>query len=292
MDNPSATPCPKCGSPRRADAPLGMCAACLWRGLDDLDEVLPSEEKGPDQEKVGLLPVPGHTVLAELARGGIGIVYRARQHAPAREVALKMLLPHQLGSSEMRARFQIEIRACAVLNHPAILPVYEVGESDGQPFFTMKLASGGTLAERAEAYRGRWRDIAELVATLADAVQFAHARGVLHRDLKPGNVLFDEEERPYLSDFGLAKFTQESDTTAFTRSLATLGTPHYLAPEVAAGGAKHATTASDLYALGAVFYESIAGRPHSSPRVSMPCCARLPKKNPPESNFRNLKSAD
>lgn len=99
MDNPSATPCPECGSPHRADAPLGMCAACLWRGLDDLDDVLPPEEKRFDQEKAGLLPVPGHTVLAELARGGMGIVYRARQHAPAREVALKMLLPHQLGSN-------------------------------------------------------------------------------------------------------------------------------------------------------------------------------------------------
>lgn len=215
----------------------------------------------PSPRTLGLFAVPGHSVTAELARGGMGIVYRARQLTPARDVALKMLLPHQLGSAGMRARFQVEVRACALLDHPAILPVYEVGETDGQPFFTMKLATGGSLAERRDGLRGRWREIAELVTILAEAVQFAHTHGVLHRDLKPGNVLFDEAGRPYLSDFGLAKFTAEGDAAAFTRTLATLGTPNYLAPEIAAGSARQATTASDIYGLGAILYELLAGCP-------------------------------
>lgn len=253
--------CPTCQLPLRAGDAPGFCAACLWRGLSDDGAEGNPVSTTPEGAAPGLFAVPGHSVIAELARGGMGIVYRARQHAPARDVALKMLLPHQLGSWDMRARFQVEVRACALLDHPAILPVYEVGEVDGQPFFTMKLATGGTLAERQRGLRGCWREIAELCATLADAVQFAHAHGVLHRDLKPGNVLFDEAGRPYLSDFGLAKFTAESDAAAFTRSLATLGTPNYLAPEVAAGGAGRATTASDTYGLGAVLYELLAGRP-------------------------------
>ncbi len=253
--------CAVCQTPRRpGDAP-GFCAACLWSGLSEDGLEGPSEAPLPALQKPGLFTVPGHSVTAELARGGMGIVYRARQHAPARDVALKMLLPHQLGSAGMRARFQVEVRACALLDHPAILPVYEVGETDGQPFFTMKLATGGSLAERRDGLRGRWREIAELVTTLAEAVQFAHTHGVLHRDLKPGNVLFDEAGRPYLSDFGLAKFTAEGDAVAFTRTLATLGTPNYLAPEIAAGSARQATTASDIYGLGAILYELLAGRP-------------------------------
>jgi WD40 repeat protein/tRNA A-37 threonylcarbamoyl transferase component Bud32 len=211
----------------------------------------------------GGVEIPGHDVLEELARGGMGIVYRARQHETARTVALKTLLPQQLGAPEMRQRFRLEARAIARLEHPSILPVYQVGEHDGMPFFTMKLASGGSLAERQKQFRGRFRGVAELMATLADAVQFAHDRGVLHRDLKPGNILFDEAGRPYVSDFGLAKFTQDLDpaTPALTLSLSMLGTPQYLAPEIATGGPRAATTAADLYSLGAILYELLAGQP-------------------------------
>jgi len=133
-----------------------------------------SDTENANVDSQSLLQIPGHLVIQELARGGMGIVYRARQLEPEREVALKMLLPHQLGSAEMRERFRLEIRAIAALDHPAILPVFHVGQKDGLPFFTMKLAAGGTLAQRREQYGGDWRAIAELMATLADAVQFAH----------------------------------------------------------------------------------------------------------------------
>jgi WD40 repeat protein len=205
------------------------------------------------------MPVAGHEIMGEIARGGMGIVYRARQLDPRRTVALKMLLPQQLGSAEMAERFRLEARALAELDHPAILPVYQVGEHDGLPFFTMKLATGGTLAERRARLAGQCRAVAALMAELADAVQFAHERGVLHRDLKPGNILFDEKDRPYVSDFGLAKLAgNDSD---LTRSVDFLGTPLYVAPEIATRSARYATTASDIYGLGAVLYELLAGRP-------------------------------
>ncbi|MCI0536195.1 MAG: WD40 repeat domain-containing serine/threonine protein kinase [Verrucomicrobiales bacterium] len=195
----------------------------------------------------------------EIARGGMGIVYRAWQKEPGREIALKMLLPHRVNSPGMAERFRLEDRALSDLEHPAILPVYQVGEHEGLPYFTMKLASGGTLAQRKAEFVGDWRAIAELVATLADAVQFAHQRGVLHRDLKPGNILFDEGGRAYVSDFGLAKLIDAE--TDLTRTADFLGTPHYVAPEVASRSARSAIISSDIYSLGAIFYELLAGRP-------------------------------
>src|SRR5688500_6727471 len=207
----------------------------------------------------GLFNIPGYEVQAEIARGGMGIVYRALQLEPRREVALKMLLPHQVTAAGMLERFRLQARAIAALEHPAILPVYHVGGSSTLPFFTMKLAIGGTLAQRKDRFAGKWQQIAELMATLADAVQFAHERGVFHRDLKPGNVLFDDAGRAYVSDFGLAKLVgTESD---LTRSADFLGTPHYVAPEVAARSSRSATTASDIYSLGAILYELLTGRP-------------------------------
>jgi len=204
--------------------------------------------------------VPGHEIMEELGRGGMGVVYRAHQLTPSREVALKMLLPLDSGQAELRARFQQEARALAELEHPAILPLYQVGEAEGLPYFTMKLAGGGTLAARL-AVEGRWsaRSSAELIALLADALHHAHLHGVIHRDLKPGNILFDEAGRPYLADFGLAKL--EDALASFSRSAGVLGTPAYLAPEIASFGARSATTVSDVYGLGAVLYELLTGRP-------------------------------
>jgi serine/threonine protein kinase/WD40 repeat protein len=203
--------------------------------------------------------LPGHEVIEEIARGGMGIVYRARQLDPRRTVALKMLLPQMLASPEMAERFRLEVRTLTELEHPAILPVHQTGEHDGLPFFTMKLATGGTLAQHKESFAGDWRQIAELVATLADAVQFAHERGVLHRDLKPANILFDEQNRPYVSDFGLAKLA--NDDMQLTRSVDFLGTPHYVPPEIATRSARQATTASDIYSLGAILFELLSGNP-------------------------------
>ena len=251
--------CKTCGRPIREDGLGGLCASCMMRLVLEDPGTQPADKTRPEQTSGGSMEIPGYRVRGEIARGGMGIVYRALQEEPRREVALKMLLPHQVSSPGMLERFRLEARAVAALEHPAILPVYNVGEHNRLPYFTMKLASGGSLAQRKEEFAGDWRRIAELVAKLADAVQFAHERGVLHRDLKPGNVLFDEADRPYVSDFGLAKLTDaESD---LTRSVDLLGTPHYVAPEVAARSAKEATTASDIYSLGAILYELLAGHP-------------------------------
>lgn len=249
-----AAVCPSCHSLLPPGRLAGLCPACAWASLMADDESAPVPTGGP-----ALMRLAGYDLLEEIARGGMGIVYRARQIDPTREVALKMLLPHQTGVTVLAERFRLEARTLAELEHPAILPVYQAGEHDGMPFFTMKLATGGTLAQRRGALRGRWRDVAELIATVADAVQFAHEHGVLHRDLKPGNILFDECDRVFVGDFGLAKLV---DTGAdLTRSAEFLGTPHYVAPEVAARCAQAATTASDIYSLGAVLFELLAGRP-------------------------------
>ena len=255
--------CPACGQALPANRLAGLCPACTWKSLSDFSpedqevETVASRQTAPSEPL--LMRVPGYDIISEIARGGMGIVYRARALDPQRTVALKMLLPHQLGSAGMAERFRLEVRALTELEHPAILPVYHVGEHDGLPFFTMKLATGGTLAERKAEFAGDSRRIAELMVTLADAVQFAHEHGVLHRDLKPGNVLFDDAGRAYVSDFGLAKLA--SAQTGLTRSIDFLGTPHYVAPEIASSSAQRATTASDVYALGAILYELLSGKP-------------------------------
>ncbi len=206
-----------------------------------------------------ILDVPGHIVTAEIARGGMGIVYRATQLEPRREVALKMLLASQVGIQHLRDHFLLEARAIARLDHPNILPIYHLGEYEGVPFFTMKLATAGSLHQRRTRYRAQWTLIAEHMAILADAVSYAHQRGVLHRDLKPGNVLFDESNRPYVTDFGLARvFEPGREVVAEGTHL--VGTPRYMSPEVIAGGADAATTSSDVYALGLIFYELMAQR--------------------------------
>lgn len=209
--------------------------------------------------------VPGYEILGEISRGGMGVVYHARQLRPEREVALKVLLPQFAEEPEMLARFQIEARAMAALDHPGILPVYEVGEADGAPFFSMKLANGGSLSERLLRGPLPPKVAAELIAELARALHHAHQHGVLHRDLKPGNFLFLEDGRACVSDFGLAKLTLADHGPMLTRTESFFGTPHYMPPEVAAGSVGNATVAGDLYSMGAVLYECLTGaRPHPS----------------------------
>ncbi len=244
--------CPQCHAPVAGERLEGLCAACFFLSAGDV---------------VGTgAPVRGR----EIARGGMGIVYEARQEEPARTVAMKMLQPRWSGHEEVRERFRREAQAMASLEHPAILPVYEVGETDGLPWFTMTLASGGSLAARISNFQGEWRKAAELMARLARALGFAHERGVLHRDLKPGNILFDAEERCYLADFGLAKHLDgEEGSGLLTLDAHVLGTPNYLAPELAAGTTRAATTASDIYSLGAVLYELLGGSPpHQDPHLT------------------------
>jgi WD40 repeat protein len=236
--------CPECGRALPRDAALGLCPACVWSGL-----ALDSAQQ---------LSIPGLVLKEEIARGGMGIVYRGVETEVGREVAVKMLLPALADTPGMRERFRQEAQAVGALNHPGILPVYRVGEHDGLPYFTMKLATGGTLAGRRAEYAGKWRAIAELLAQIADAVHHAHQHGLLHRDLKPGNILLDENGRACVSDFGLVKIAGADST--LTRSVALLGTPHYLAPEVANRDARAASVASDVWSLGAMLYELMAGR--------------------------------
>lgn len=244
--------CPQCQAPVADERLEGLCAACFFLSAGD------AVETGA--------PVRGR----EIARGGMGIVYEAQQAEPARTVAMKMLQPRWSGHDEVRERFRREARAMASLEHPAILPVYEVGETDGLPWFTMTLASGGSLAARIADFKGEWGQAARLMARLARALAFAHARGVLHRDLKPGNILFDAEGRCHLADFGLAKHLDGDHGSALlTLDAHVLGTPNYLAPELAAGTTRTATTASDIYSLGAVLYELLSGSPpHQEPHLA------------------------
>jgi eukaryotic-like serine/threonine-protein kinase len=200
-----------------------------------------------------------YVLLGELGRGGMGVVYQARHLGLNRPAAIKVLHRRPAaGSAELR-RFLTEAEAAAVLEHPHIIPVYEAGEQDGQAFLSMKLLPGGTLAERMEGRPGPPEMAAAMVAKLARAVAHAHARGVLHRDIKPGNVLLDQAGEPCLADFGLAKLRDAA--ADFTSSQAILGTPAYMAPEVASSGPKAATVAADIYSLGALLYELLTGQP-------------------------------
>ena len=195
----------------------------------------------------------------ELGRGGMGVVYRAQQLSLGREVAVKMILRGQLASKADRERFEAEAQAAAKLDHPGIVPVYEVGELEGRPYFSMKNVRGTTLAQRLAEGPLAPREAARMLARVARAIHFAHMRGVLHRDLKPSNILLDEQGEPHVTDFGLAK--QITDAASMTKTGAVLGTPAYMAPEQAAGQRGQVGPRSDVYSLGVILYHMLTGRP-------------------------------
>lgn len=200
-----------------------------------------------------------YELLEELGRGGMGIVYRARQISLNREVALKMILQGQLASPADRERFQSEAESAARLDHPGIVPVYEVGELDGHPYFSMKYVRGETLTQRLNAGLVSTKEGADILASVARAIHYAHRQGVLHRDLKPSNILIDKEGQPHVTDFGLAKRVQEAES--LTRTGAILGTPAYMAPEQAAGRRGEVGPATDVFSLGTILYQMLTGRP-------------------------------
>jgi serine/threonine protein kinase len=200
-----------------------------------------------------------YELLQELARGGMGIVYKARQRKLNRLVALKMILAGQLASVADVQRFYTEARAAAHLDHPGIVPVYEVGEQQGQHFFSMGYVHGGSLAGRVKDGPLPPREAAGLVRKVAEAVAYAHGHGIIHRDLKPGNVLLDPDGQPKVTDFGLAK--NLAGDSQLTGTGQVMGTPSYMPPEQAEGKFKEIGAAADIYSLGAILYCLLTGRP-------------------------------
>ncbi len=254
----SAAPaCPRCGRPLAATAPLGLCSRCLLsRALGDpvaeLGELKPASEPGQSMVR----RFGDYEILALIARGGMGIVYRARQVSLNRLVALKFIVAGEFASTDFIQRFRAEAEAAASLDHPHIVPIYEIGEHEGQHYFSMKLIDGGPLEAKLPL---PIRDAAALLAKLARAIHHAHQHGILHRDLKPANILMDAQGEPHLTDFGLARLLEFE--SQLTRTRAVLGTPAYVAPEQAAGGRGPLTTAVDIYGLGALFYHALTGQP-------------------------------
>jgi len=263
--------CPECGSASRVGRSL--CLSCLLSaGVDangqngDASAVDPAKAETLD-DVLGELDVcdaewriGNYQVLEEIGRGGMGVIYRARQRHSRRIVALKRILSYHADSQETLARFRREAQAAASLDHPNILPIYEVNEcDDGLPFFSMKFAGGGSLLDAAPALRGEPRRSVALMAKVARGVQYAHGQGILHRDLKPGNVLLDGRGEPLVSDFGLAKWLDTS--SHLTRTLTIFGTPGYIAPEQVNGSSGKLGPTSDVYSLGAILFDLLTGRP-------------------------------
>ena len=219
------------------------------------------EVRGPGQCAGPTRFLGDYEVFEELARGGMGIVYRARQVHLGRIVALKLVRDASLATYAEIRRFRKEAEAVAELDHPNIVPIYEVGQTEDQPYFSMKLIDGGNLTRHIGRLRDRPRAAAALMGKVARAVHYAHQHAILHRDLKPSNILLGDGDEPYVTDFGLAKRIDPGSVTVQTVTGAVMGTPAYMPPEQAGGGSKSLTTAADIYSLGATLYETLTGQP-------------------------------
>ena len=240
----------------------GCCVSCLLKenfeaeveASAEVFEGVLAEADVPDKEwRLG-----NYQILEEIGRGGMGVIYRARQRRSGRIVALKRVLTYHADSHETLARFHREAEAATGLDHPNILPVYEVGETEDKlPFFSMKFAAGGSLRAAASGLGSKPRECVRLMAKVARAIAYAHTQGILHRDLQPGNILLDARGEPLVSDFGLAKWLDEESD--LTRTLTTFGTPGFIAPEQAETA--HFSPAADIYSLGAIFFYLLVGRP-------------------------------
>src|SRR5262245_11879045 len=271
--------CRKCGAKIFSDAPEGLCTGCAlesaigrapdavvadaeWGPVED-----PQTDDAPAEPHVKTTPhlanvlgeLGDYELLEEVGRGGQGVVFRARQKSLNRIVALKVIGLGQWATQAHLKRFRLEAEAAASLDHPCIVPIYEIGERDGQCYFSMKFVEGGQLDEVVKHTPLSLRKAAELISKLAHTVHYAHERGILHRDIKPGNILLDKKGGPHLTDFGLARLVESESTV--TRTVEVLGTPSYMAPEQATGNNTKSSHKTDVYGLGAVLYQLLTGHP-------------------------------
>ena len=226
-------------------------------------------------------------LLNEIARGGMGVVYKARDTKLNRIVALKMIIAGKLATEEEKFRFNLEAEAAAKLDHPGITPVYEVGEHEGQPYFAMKLVEGGSLADRLDEFLSDPKKAASLVAEIAHAIHHAHQRGTLHRDLKPNNILLDDNGKPLVTDFGLAKISEQD--TDVTQTGVMMGTPGYMPPEQVSSS-KNVTTSADIYSLGAILFATLTGRPPFIGQTAMETVMQVVNQEAPRATSINSKT--
>ena len=239
-----------------ADSPRGFCSVCLFKsGLGSLDD----EYDGTQEPSEIQMEFGDYELLEEIGRGGQGVVYRARQKSLNRIVALKVIGLGQWAAKAHVKRFRLEAEAAASLEHPCIVPIYEVGERDGACYFSMKFVEGGQLDEVVRRAQMSIRQAVELIAKVARTVHYAHEHAILHRDIKPGNILLDASGEPHLTDFGLARLLETE--SSITHTLDVLGTPSYMAPEQAVGNNAAVSSATDVYGLGAVLYQLLTGQP-------------------------------
>src|SRR5881275_1403711 len=270
--------CRNCGAKIFSDAPEGLCTGCVLEaaigmavaGSDDPgrpassmrattpDDVAPASQKTVRAAEL-LGELGDYELLEEVGRGGQGVVFRARQKSLNRTVALKVIILGQWARKAHVKRFRLEAEAAAHLEHPGIVPIHEVGERDGSCYFSMKFIEGGQLDEVARREPIPIRRAVELMANVARTVHYAHEHGILHRDIKPGNILLDAKGEPHLTDFGLARLVESESSV--THTLDVLGTPSYMAPEQAVGNNAAISNATDVYGLGAVLYQVITGQP-------------------------------
>src|SRR5437773_10963499 len=274
--------CRKCGAKIFSDAPEALCARCVLKSalgdfagasvptgsdpgrVDDLardetDAAAAGHNKKTARAAELLGELGDYELLEEVGRGGQGVVFRARQKSLNRKVALKVISLGQWARKAHVKRFRLEAEAAARLEHAGIVPIHEVGERDGSCYFSMKLLEGGQLDEVVRRKPMSIRQAAELIGKVARIVHYAHEHRILHRDIKPGNILLDQKSEPHLTDFGLARLVESESTV--TRTMEVLGTPSYMAPEQAVGNNAAISSLTDVYGLGAVLYQLLTGQP-------------------------------